>query len=79
MNTTSLVFPTLSTVTTVYLFSSTEVVMVLISSVLMGTCLTTSMIAGLTVGTTFSMLSIVLEVTILKPSSVTVCSRTYGF
>lgn len=68
-----------STVTTVYCFSSTDVLIVLMSSVLKGVTLMTSLMAGLALGTTFSMYSILLEVTILVPSSVVVCWRTTGY
>ena len=53
--------------------------MVLISSGLKVMTLMTSLIAGLTVGTTFSMSSSLFDVTTLVPSSVTLCSRMTGF
>lgn len=70
----------LSTVTIVYCFYSTEVEIVLIYSVLIvGTTFTTSVMAGLTSGTTFSIVSMLFDVTIFVPSSVTVCCKTTGF
>lgn len=63
---------------TVNCFSSTLIV--LIYSVLIdGTTLMTSVIAGLTVGTTFSICSTLFDVMTLVPSSVTLCSRTTAF